>query len=196
MPSIQTLVADLNNGSILGVGAKPDAAVTNLESVISDALKVKHKFVHMNATISGASRLSCAAAATSISFNGSYVHFEDGWSTIGNMDINRLIVASGNFSGCTYKIYRSAPGVFKCVHIARPGGVNANALVTSMATYAGQVGWTELVAIPTVGFIGNNGCTELYVVSQLFYNQRIDSILLQINSQGLIVGRAVTSVAV
>ena len=36
----------------------------------------------------------------SIDFNGSYLHYDAAWSTIANMDGNRRIVASGNFSGC------------------------------------------------------------------------------------------------
>lgn len=142
----------------------------------------------MNASISATNRLSCQSAANSLNFNGSYIHFEDAWSTVGNMDVNRRIVASGNFSGCAYKIYRSGPAAFKCVHIARPGGVGANALVNLMDSYARQSGWVEIRSVSTMGLIGVNGCTEVFVVSQLFIYQRIDTIRLAINSQGLIVG--------
>ena len=154
MPSIQTLVADLDNGSVTGIGLKPDSNQTNIAKTISDTCRVKYKFVHMKASISGTNRLSCQSARDSVNFDGSYIHFQDAWSTVGNMDINRTIVASGNFSGCAYKIYRSAPGAFKCVHIARPGGTGADALVVLMDNYARQVGWTLIRSVSTAGLIG------------------------------------------
>jgi hypothetical protein len=196
MPSIQTLVADLNNGSIVGIGAKPMSNETNLSNTLSDTCRVKNLFVHMKASISATNRLACAGAAASHDFNGSYIHFQDDWSTVGTMDINRKIVASGNFSGCAYKIYRSAAAVYKCVHIARPSGAGADALVNLMASYAQQQGWVELQHVTTHGGLinGPNGCKEIFIVSQLFPNQRIDTVRLQINNQGLIVGRDLYSV--
>jgi len=193
MPSVQTLVADLNAvGRIAGIGAKPNSSVTTSETEISGTCRVKNKFVNMKASLSETNRLSCQEAVSS-PFNGTYIHFEDDWSTIGDMDINHTLAASGNFSGCTYKIFQSAPAVYKCAHIARPGGRDADALVNLMDNYAKQKGWTEIQSVPTVGLIGVNGCTEVFVVSQLFHNQRIDTIRLAINSQGLIVGRTLYS---
>ena len=197
MPSIQTLVADLQNRTIVGIGAKPPSNVTNLESEISQTCRVRYAFVHMNATISQGNRLSCAEAQVSANFNGSYLHFMDGWSTVANMDTNRRIVASGNFSGCAYKVYRSdQPATFKCAHIARPGGAGSDALVNLMAGYAGQKKWTELQSISTAGHIGVNGCAEVFVVSQLFWNQRIDTVVLDIDNRGLTVGSTLHSVAI
>jgi hypothetical protein len=187
MSSIQNLVADLKSGSIEGIGAKPNSDVTNLETVISVDCRVKHKFVHMKASLES-NRLSCQEAAASALFNGTYIHYEDDWSTIGNMDINRMLAASGNFSGCAYKIYRSAPAVYKCAHISRPAK-KGDALVKLMDQYAKQSGWTEIQSVETAGLIGVNGCTEVFLVSQLFNNQRMDTIRLAVNSRGVIVGR-------
>lgn len=192
MPSIATLVADLNAGTVPGIGAKPDANVTNLESVISETCRAKHKFVHMNATFSATGRLSCAGAATSATFNGSYVHFQDDWTTVGTMDINRKIIASGNFSGCAYRIYRSAPATYKCAHIARPGGAGSDALVNLMDNYATQKGWVRLQSVTTHGLIGVGGCAEIFIVSQ-FLGNRIDTVRLQLNNMGLIVARDLTT---
>jgi hypothetical protein len=194
MPSIQTLVADLNNGSIPGIGGKPASNATNVESVLSGTCRVKNSFVHVIASLSGAGKLSCQAAATSPNFNAGYVHFEDDWSTVGTLDVNRRLLISGNFSGCLYKIYRSGVGVFKGVHIARPAGVGANALIQLMADYALQNQWVEIQAVPTVGQIPVGG--EVMIVSQMFVGDRIDTIRLQINNQGLIVGRTLFSVAI
>lgn len=193
MPSIATLVADLNGGAVPGIGAKPDSNSTTSTALISGTCRVKELHVNMNASFSGTGRLSCSAAGLGAAYNGCYVHFQDDWSTVGTMDLNHLIVASGNFSGCAYKVYRSAPATYKCVHIARPGGAGSDALVTLMDNYAQQKGWTLLQTVSTVGVIGVGGCSEVFVVSQLFHNNRIDTIRLAINNMGLIVGRQLTT---
>jgi hypothetical protein len=106
MASIQTLVTDLNTaGRILGIGAKPNSTVTTSETEISGTCRVKNKFVNMKASLSDTNRLSCQEAAASSPFNGTYIHFEDDWSTVGDMDIQHTLAASGNFSGCAYKIF-------------------------------------------------------------------------------------------
>ncbi len=74
-----------------------------------------------------------------------------------------------------------------CAHIARPGGSGTDALVTLMDNYARQKGWIQLQSIGTTGHIGHNGCTEVIMVSQL-RDGGIDSILLEVNSSGMIVG--------
>jgi hypothetical protein len=194
MPLIETIVADLNTHAMAGIGAKPDSAQTNLDSVLSGTCRVKQKFVHMKASISATNRLSCVAVPTSPAFNGSYIHFEDDWSTVGTMDINRKLIASGNFSGCTYQIYRSGAGTFKCAHIARPAGGGADALVGLMGSYAGQQGWTLLQTVPTAGLI-QNGCSEVFVVSQLL-NARIDTVRLELSNMGATVRRTLFSTPV
>jgi hypothetical protein len=192
MPSIATLVADLNAGTVPGIGAKPDSNTTTSTALISGTCRVKELHVNMTAALSATNRLSCSAAGVGVAFNGCYVHFQDDWSTVGTMDLNHLITASGNFSGCAYKIYRSAPATYKCVHIARPGGTGSDTLVNLMDNYAKQKGWTLLQTVTTVGLIGG-GCSEVFVVSQLFHNIRIDTVRLQINNQGLVVGRTLTT---
>lgn len=188
MPSIQNLVADLNNGSITGIGASPSSDDENLFRSISDTHSVKYSFVHMKAAISAANKLTMASAMNSIDFNGSYLHYDAAWSTIANMDVNRRIVVSGNFSGCMFKVYKVSPGVFRCAHISRPG-TDSDRLVGLMATYATSQGWTEVRSVPTVGLIGTNGCSGIICVSYLITNVQIETIRLQINSNGGIVGK-------
>jgi hypothetical protein len=145
-------VADLNNHSIIGIGAKPPPHLTTSSAVLS----------------------------------GTCLHFADDWSTVTKIDVLRPIVVSGNFSGCAYKVFRGEGAVI-CAHIARPGGVGADANVDLMDSYAQQKGWIEIQHMPTAGHIGQNGCTEVVAVSQLVAG-RIDTILLEINNQGLTVG--------
>ncbi|MSP02880.1 MAG: hypothetical protein EXR07_17810 [Acetobacteraceae bacterium] len=195
MPSIQNLVADLNNGSIVGVGASPSSDAENMFRAISAPHAVKYSFVHMKAAISAANKLTMASALASIDFNGSYLHYDAAWSTIANMDVNRRIVASGNFSGCIFKVYMVSPGFFKCAHISRPG-TDSDRLVGLMGTYATSQGWTEIRSVPTVGLIGNNGCTGIICVAYLITNVQIQTIRLEINSVGLIVGKTMWTDAV
>lgn len=188
MPSIQNLVPDLANGSIIGIGAKPDSHLENRSSSLSQTCLIDYSSVHIKALITPTNRLSCQAARDSIDFNGNYLHYKDGKTTIAKIDINRPIVVSGNFSGCAYKVFRDDNGMIICAHIARPGGVGADAVLNLMDGYAGQKGWAELVDIRTTNHIGQgNGCTEVVIVSQL-RGGGIDSILLEVSNTGLIVG--------
>jgi hypothetical protein len=131
-------------------------------------------------------RVSCDAA-TSIDINGTYLHYEDGWSTITKIDILRPIVVSGNFSGCAYHVYRGE-GAIICCHIARPGGEGAEENVNLMREYADSKGWALLHDMGTKGRIGHNNCTEVVIVSQLI-GRRINSIRLEVNSLGIIVAK-------
>ena len=191
MPSIDTIVQDINSGTIVGVGAKPPPNIANsTTSVISAPHKIKYFSELMKATISPTNRLACDPAQ-GLDFNGNYLHYADGFSTIANMDVNRRLVVSGNFSGCMYKIFDAGQGAFKCAHIARPGGANSDSLVQLIDIYAGQYGWTPIRSIPTVGLIGTNGCKEVIVLSRLITNTRIETARLQVNNQGLIVAKDV-----
>lgn len=200
MPSIATIVADFQNGSVGGVGQMPDNATTSLDKTISETCRVKYNFVHMKASITGGTppRLSCVGAADSLDFNGSYLFFEDQWSTVANMDSNRRLVVSGKFSGCRWRVFRTQEaGVFKCAHIARPGGVGANALVSLITDgYGVQNQWILVHELDTAGHVGVNGCVEVFVVSQLFPGQRIESIALDINNQGRVVATNMVSTAI
>lgn len=187
MPSINTVVADFQNGSLTGIGAMPEMNGQRTDKVISDTCRVKYKFVHMIASLNGTT-LSCVEAAASISFNGSYLFFEDDWSTVANMDVHRLLVVSGKFSGCMWKVFRTQQHQYKCVHIARSGGPGANALV-NLVTNGTAVNnqWVEVQSMQTGHLIGG-GANEVVVVSQYFpAHQRIDSIALALNNNGQVV---------
>jgi len=198
-PSLQSLITDLQNfggGGIVGVGMVPPSHSSSLDKPISQTCRVKYNFVHANATISGGGRLTFADAGSSPIFNASYLHYEDNWSTVANMDINRRTVGSGNFSGCMWKVYRTEqPGTYKCVHIARPGDAGTDALVNLLTQgYAPQGKWTEIQSISTAGHVNVNGCTQVFVVSQLSANS-IDTVVLDLNNQNLTIAAAHHSVA-
>ena len=190
MPSIQTLVSDLNNGSVTAIGAKPPSNETNRSSVVDEDSHIKYRSVHMNATISDTNRLSFNSAVDSTTFNGNYLHYQDDQSTLAILDINRPLVASGNFSGCAYKVFRDTSGdhpVLLCAHIARPSSPNSDRLVNLIDAYAGNNSWEELQSIGTMGHIGSNNCTEVILVTQLL-SVSIDTILLEVSNTGAIVG--------
>ncbi|MGH7551482.1 MAG: hypothetical protein ACREMQ_00465 [Longimicrobiales bacterium] len=188
MPSINTLVADLNSGSIVGVAQKPDSNNTTGSGTLSGTHLLKYLFTDMAATLTASNRLSCPEATAGSATNGRYLHFQDSHGTVAKVSISHPVVASGNFSGCAYKVYKDGGDIY-CVHIARPGGKGSDANVNLADDYAKQKGWTELQHIPTVGNIGTNGCSEVWVVSQLLGN-RLDSIRLNVSSAGMIVGKS------
>ena len=196
MPSIATIIADLMNDGVTGIGAKPPSNDENVHSKISDANRIKHSAVHIKASISPTNRLTMASAMMSLDFNGNYVHFADGWATAGTMDINRTLVISGNFSGCLWRIYRVPPDgaaagaasdVFKCIHIARPGGAQSDAVVALVTAHATAAGWTLMQEVPSVGFIPPQG--EVMMVSRMTHNRTIETVRLQISNMGVITGK-------
>ena len=67
--------------------------------------------------------------------------------------------------------------MFRCAHISRPAAT-PNHLVGLMVAYAANEGWNEVRSVPTVGLIGNNGCTGIVCVSYLITNVRIETIRL------------------
>lgn len=188
--SVHEITAKINNGSILGMGSKPDSNSTNRHNTLSATHRLKNSFVHSKATVNtGSNRLSFVDAASSIDFNSGYIHFQDDWTTCGTLDVNRRLVASGNFSGCTYKVFNSGSGAFTCLHIARPSGKDADALVVLADDYAAQKKWTLVREVKTVGYIGVNGCKEIFLISYLSPNRQIHTIRVNLNNQGLIVDK-------
>lgn len=185
LPSLQNLVADLSSGAITGVAAKPPSDSTTGNADLSGTHLIKYLYTDVAATLTGSNRLSCPEGGNA---NARYLHFQDSRATIAKLSQAFPIVASGNFSGCAYKVFKDGTDVI-CAHIARPGGQGSDANVKLMDDYAQQKRWTELQHIQTVGNIGTNGCSEVWVVSQLIGN-RVDSIRLNVNSQGVIVGKS------
>lgn len=187
MPSINTLVADLNGGTVTGVAAKPDSSSTTDSATLSGTHLIKYLYSDMAATLTPSNRLSCPKGAGA-GVNGRYLHFQDSYATIAKLSVSHPIVASGNFSGCAFKVFKGG-GEIICAHIARPSGKGSDANVRLVDDYARQKGWTELQHIQTAGNIGANGCSEVWVVSQLIGN-RVDTIRINVNSQGVIVGKS------
>jgi hypothetical protein len=196
MPSIATLVADLDSGSIVGLGQMPDTSWTTVESEkrISDTCRVRNMYADVTLSISGTNRLTFAQA-TPGGGNGTYLYFCDDWATVTTLDQNHPVAVSGNFSGCLWKVFRTPTNnVFKCSHISRPGGIDNNAIVSLITNgYGVTHRWTTVHEVPSLGYIGVNGCTGVVMASQLLSN-RIDSIALGINGMGQIVTKsAITS---
>jgi len=190
MPSVQTLVADIVAGNVVGIGAKPPSDDSNSRSAISGTCRIEHNFVHTKITFTAGNRVSFNSAKNDLTFHGSYVHFNSDMSIAGNMDHNRPIAVSGNFSGCMWKVYRIQGGAsYKCIHIPREGGVGADAFVDLCENYARQSNWTEIRSVGTnnaaMGGPLNHG-EEILFVSQLFANVRIDTVRIKVNGQGLI----------
>ncbi len=192
MPSVHSLVTDIVAGNVVGIGAKPDARLENSFSTISGTCRIKHSFVHTKIAFSPTNRVSFNSAHSDLSFNGVYVHFDADWTLAGNMDQNRPIAVSGNFSGCVWKVYHVEGSKFKCVHIPRGAGNESEAFVELCESYAAQQNWTEIRSVGSnalaMGGPLNFG-EEILMVSQLFLNARLETVRIKINNQGLIVQR-------
>lgn len=188
MPSISTIVADLNAGSVIGLGSLPaDDVITVTDNVLSSGHAIKYRFANIRATITPTNRLSCAKAR-SFDINGVYLYFQDNWSTITRMDGLRPLVVSDKFSGCAFKVYRGG-GAFFAAHIARPGGPSADANVTLIDDYARQKGWTEVQHIPSSGIVNVvPGVNTVAMVSQI-RGAYIDTVRLGLNMMGQAVAK-------
>jgi hypothetical protein len=190
MPSVHSLVADIVSGTVIGIGAKPSGDDFNSNSTLSDTCRVKHNFVHTKIGFGGGNRVSFHSAETDINFDGSYVHFSADWNFVGNMDQNRPIAVSGNFSGCMWKVYHIEGSTFKAVHIPRAGGKESEAFVKLCETYAKQSKWTEIRSVGSnsqaMGGALNHG-EEILMISQLFLNARLETVRIKVDSQGLII---------
>ena len=185
MPFVQPL----QTGAIAGVGAKPPNIKFTNSNTISIPNEVRYKFVHMVASVVN-NRFSCAAAAHAINSNGCYLFFDDDWSTVAPLDVLRPVVASGNFSGCGYNIFRRHQGGFLCAHVPRPGGVRSEDWMGNIGYCAEHNGWTEIRSFTTAGLVNVGGCREVYVVSELMPGQHvIRTIRLEVNNMGLTTNR-------
>jgi hypothetical protein len=188
-PNINRIIYHLNKGDIIGIGAKPSSDSHTTTQIISNEYKIRYSNLNIKAYITEKNRLSSQKVA-STDINGSYLHYQDGWSTITKMDMLRPIVISGNFSGCAYKVFQ-AMGLIICAHIARPNGPDAEQNVNYINDYAQQHGWIPIHTILTAGCIGQRGCSEVVVVSQLMRGNQVESIRLEINSLGQTVGKTI-----
>ena len=185
MPSINTIVADLDAGTVIGLGGAPSSDGAT-EPPLSTSHAIKYKYTSVQATISGTNRLAMTAL-TGFGNNGLCLFFEDNWSTIVKLDPMRRMVMSDKFSGCAFKVYNDG-GTIYCTHIARPGGPSGDANVQLMDDYARQKGWTEVQDVRSTGVVGVNGATTVAMVSQRIGNT-IDTIRLGLNGMGVAVSR-------
>lgn len=187
MPSLNTVVADLNAGTVIGLGAlPPNNPAAGKETALSIGHAVKYRYANCAASISGTGRLSLTMA-DSVTINSTYVFFDDNWATISKFDNLRPLIVSDKFSGCAWKIFR-AGGFFVGAHIARPAGASVDANVDLLDDYAAQKGWTEIQHVSSGGVIGTGGATTVAMVTQLLGN-RIDTVRLGLNGMGVAVVR-------
>jgi len=103
MPSLQTLVADLRNRSVVGIGKRPPEGRPCFDDVISGTCRIKHMYANMNAALSGSNRLDCLEAGQSPDFNGTYIFNERDFTDI------RVFAPAGPCGDSTYGVWAVAP---------------------------------------------------------------------------------------
>lgn len=186
---VTNLVENLKTMWIHGIGRKPMIPDPGKDEDLSGTHRIKYYYYDVDVIITSTEtrRLRCQGAELLHGGNARYIQFEVNYTTIAEMDYAHPILLSGNFSGCAYKLFRGNSNEIIGAHIDRPKGKGSDALVALADDYANQKNWKELLHIPTRGHIGQGGCTEVYIVSERKLNT-VQSILLMISSQGLVVG--------
>lgn len=174
------IIANLANRTTIGMGASPMINYAT-DTALSISHAVKYKYCNAAITVSGANRLTCTRA-TSININGTYLFFEDNWTTVCRMDALRPIVVSGSFSGCLFKIFRGG-GAFYAAHIARPN-ITPDANVVLIDDYADQKGWTEVQQVPSSGVIANYDAANTVIMVSEYNGNSIDTVRLAVNNLG------------
>jgi hypothetical protein len=186
------LTRDIDTVTVVKVGAIPSQAAT--DAVISDSNKIRVMSTPIEATVEGGT-LSCVASSGTAVSNGTYIHYMDGWCTVGDMDENQPIVISGNFSGCWFMVYRSSHGQFKCMHVYRPAGAQADNLVTAVGHYAQAQGWQQMVQLGSTGLI-KGPVDQVWFVAQLRPYHEIGVSRMCIGRQGQITWHDTTLISV
>lgn len=176
-----TIAADLHAGRIVGLGALPPDN-TSKDSVISAGHAAKYKYCNVKVSVSNGGRLTCAYA-NSVDINGSYLFFEDNWSTLTRMDGIRSIVVSNNFSGCAFKVYKGG-GAFFAAHIARPGGASSDANVTLLDDYARQHGWQMVQNVPSAGIVAAHAAAKTVAMVSQLVGSRVQTVRLALDNMG------------
>jgi hypothetical protein len=189
---VPNLTRDIDSITVVAVGSIPSRAAT--DAVISDSNKIRVMSTPIEATVESG-RLSCVASSGTAVPNGTYIHYKDGWCTVGDMDENQPIVVSGNFSGCWFMVYRSGHGQFKCMHVYRPAGPQADNLVTAAGHYAQAQGWQQLVQLGSTGLI-KGPVDQVWFVAQLRPYREIGVSRMCIGKQGQITSHDTTFISV
>ena len=182
MPSIPTIIADLANGTVVGLGALPSSDAAT-ETPLSGPHACKYFYNETTYSISGSNRLTGTHGGATP--NGRFLCFQDNHATVCQMDANRPLVVSNFFSGCAFKVYKHG-NIYYATHIARPGGPGSEANVKMMDDYATQKGWTEMQDVRSAGVIGVGGATTVAMVCRLG-GGNIDTVRLGLNGMGVAV---------
>jgi hypothetical protein len=189
------MISDLYRRRIQGVRKNLFARGASDARVISANHKMQYATTPVTVAIDGVAApifLNAPAAGNPAAANGVYLFFEDGWSTMADLTRACRIAVGGDYAGCLYSVFDVGGGTYKCIHTARPSGVNAEASVALMANYAMQQGWRLVHQVPTKGLVGQNGCDLIYIATRVSYTVAprpvVRTARVQLNQQSLIVG--------
>jgi hypothetical protein len=172
MPAIRTVISDLYHSHIQGVRKNLFHGNPDNQTVISLQQRIQYSSTPVVVAIDGAVVpffLTAPKAAVGSVPNGTYLFFEDAWSTVADITRASRIAVGGNYAGCLYSVFDTGGGTYKCVHTARPGGAKREESVALLAQHAIQQGWRLVHTVPTAGFVGIGGCDMLYIVTRVSY---------------------------
>jgi hypothetical protein len=179
------IIDGIRTTTVVAFGAVPRQPAT--DEVISNPIKIRTMSTPIEVTVESGV-LTCVAASGTAVANGTYLHYMDGWCTVADMDENQPIVVSGNFSGCYFMVYRSGHGQFKCMHVYRPAGAQADNLVTAVGAYAREQGWQQMVQLGSTGLIRGE-VDSVWCVAQLWPHNEIGVFRVSVGKRGQITER-------
>jgi hypothetical protein len=200
VPSLSTLIQDLENRTIQKILFPPDGAtrggLANI-SVISKGAHIQYDETPILCnfgTKDGGTVLTLQVDASfgRLEANGLLLGLEVDWTTIADVTrVKRLIIGRG-YAGCLYTVFDVGGGTFRCAHTSREGGKSPEATADKLLVHARGQRWRVVHQVETRGLIGNDkGCTQVYILTRVDYTinprPRVQTVRLQIGSSGAIV---------
>ena len=144
----------------------------------------KMSYLYMPVYVTNMGGLLSCQDASSGGANGSHLWGQDDEITIVDLNEERRTVVSGNYSGCLFKVFKTTPGHFVCMHIYNPGQ-NTGLLQISDRYIQAQNG-TEIATIGSAGLVGG-GINSVWFICEMVSPDRVAISRMQVDTLGHVV---------
>ncbi len=174
MPDMGKLISNLHHRRIGGLGDRCGGGNAMQEAVISEPHRLIFGYSPISTELGTTvpPRLNCRYN-NAPGANGKYIHYAEGWSYAADLDRNARTVASGDYLGCQYSVFKLPGGVYRCVHTSRPLNPDTDrgddTYVVMLATYARRRDWQVVHTFHTAGLRAISGCSGVFTVTRVSY---------------------------